>query len=244
MGIDLRGRGTDGVRTQPEGPLIEAVGLSAGYGHLAVLHEINLSVQAGEVVALVGPNGSGKTTLILTLAGIIPASRGHVAMAGKPVTAPLHQRARAGMRLITEDRAVFTSLSVTDNLRLAHKSVKGPLAVFPELRPLLRRRVGLLSGGEQQMLTLARALSGPTSLLLADELSLGLAPLIVRRLLRAVREAADNGGMGVLLVEQHIRNALSVADRVYVLRQGRIALSGTASEMGARLAEIESSYLN
>lgn len=225
------------------GALIEASGLSAGYGHLAVLHDIDLHVAAGEVVALAGPNGAGKTTLMLTLAGVISAEQGQVSIGGSPTTSPLHHRARRGMRLITEDRSVFPGLSVADNLRLAHKSPERPLEIFPELRPLLRRRVGLLSGGEQQMLTLARALSGTASLLLADELSLGLAPLVVRRLLRAVREAADRG-MGVLLVEQHIRNALSVADRVYVMRQGRIVMTGTSAEMTARLGEIESSYLS
>jgi branched-chain amino acid transport system ATP-binding protein len=231
-----------GTRTDAE-PLVAAESVSSGYGSLAVLHEIDLHVRAGEVVALVGANGAGKTTLLLTLAGVIPTSHGTVRMYGEPTTAPLHRRARRGLRLITEDRAVFSTLPVKDNLRIAHKSPAEPLALFPELEPLLRRRVGLLSGGEQQMLTLARALTGSTRLLLADELSLGLAPLVVRRLLRAVRQAADERGVGVLLVDQQVRNALSVADRVYVMQRGRVVLSGTAPEMSARLDEIEASYL-
>ncbi|MFI7667583.1 ABC transporter ATP-binding protein [Nocardia sp. NPDC049526] len=216
--------------------------MSAGYGQLPVLTDMNLRVDAGEVVALVGANGAGKTTTLLALAGEVPVTAGQVRFDGKPWAGSLEQRARGGLRLITEDRAVFMSLSVADNLRLAHKSLDEPLALFPELEPLLRRKVGLLSGGEQQMLTLARALAGDTRLLLADELSLGLAPIVVGRLLRAVRAAADRG-MGVLLVEQQIRNALAVADRAYVLRRGRVVLQGPAAELRGRIGEIEASYL-
>lgn len=222
--------------------LLECTGLSAGYGQVPVLNDVNLRVGAGEVVALVGANGAGKTTTLLALAGEVPVTAGQVRFDGEAWTGALHHRARQGLRLITEDRAVFMSLSVADNLRLAHRSFDEPLAIFPELRPLLRRRVGQLSGGEQQILTLARALAGHTRLLLADELSLGLAPIIVGRLLRAVRAAADRG-MGVLLVEQQIRNALAVADRAYVLRRGRVALEGPAAELRGRIDEIEASYL-
>ena len=225
-----------------EKPLLAAQGLRSGYGSMAVLHDIDIAVGAGEVVELVGPNGAGKTTLLLTLAGVLTPSRGTVQLDGQVSSGTLHGRARQGLRLITEDRAVFSNLSVYDNLRVAHKDLEPALTLFPELQPLLRRRVGLLSGGEQQMLTLARALTGDTRLLLADELSLGLAPKIVRRLLGAVRAAADRG-IGVLLVEQQVRNALSVADRVCVLQRGRIVLAGTATEMTGRLAEIEASYL-
>lgn len=221
---------------------IEAVGLSAGYGQVPVLSGINISVRPGEVVALLGANGAGKSTVLLALAGELPPSRGEVRMNGAVTTSPLHRRARRGLRLITEDRAVFMSLTVADNLRLAHKSLDRPLGLFPELEPLLGRKVGLLSGGEQQMLTLARALSGPTTVLLADELSLGLAPLIVQRLLRAVREAADHG-MAALLVEQQVRNAFSVADRAYLLRRGRIVLEGPVAELRDRVDEIQDSYL-
>lgn len=222
--------------------LLDCVGMSVGYGPLPVLTDVNVRVGAGEVVALIGANGAGKSTTLLALAGVLPVQTGQVRFDGRDWNASLEQRAREGLRLITEDRAVFMSLSVADNLRLAHKSLDEPLSIFPELRPLLRRKVGLLSGGEQQMLTLARALAGDARLLLADELSLGLAPIIVGRLLDAVRTAADRG-MGVLLVEQQIRNALRVADRAYVLRRGRVVLEGPTAELRTRIDEIEASYL-
>ncbi|MFI0961288.1 ABC transporter ATP-binding protein [Streptomyces sp. NPDC021080] len=223
-------------------PVIEAVEISAGYGEVPVLDQVSVQVRAGEVVALVGANGAGKSTTLMALSGELPLTHGEVRMDGQVVTGPLHARARRGLRLICEDRSVFMSLSVADNLRLAHDTLDEPLALFPELEPLLERKVGLLSGGEQQMLTLARALSGPTRLLLADELSLGLAPLIVQRLLKAVRAAADRG-MAVLLVEQQVRNALAVADRACVLQRGRVVLEGTADELRSRTGEVEASYL-
>jgi branched-chain amino acid transport system ATP-binding protein len=232
------------VTADPSPPAaIEAIGVSAGYGHVPVLTDVSLYVRPGEIVALVGANGVGKTTTLLTLAGEVPLTKGEVRIDGVPTRRSLHRRARAGLRMITEDRAVFMSLNVADNLRLAHKSIDEPLELFPELKPLLNRRVGLLSGGEQQMLTLARALAGEAKILLADELSLGLAPLIVQRLLRSVRAAADRG-MAVLLVEQQVRNAFAVADRAYVLRRGRVVLEGTTAELRDRTDELEASYLS
>lgn len=222
--------------------LLESKNVSVGYGSVPVIHDLNVLVRPGEVVALLGPNGAGKTSALLTLAGELPPAGGQVLMDGRPARSGLHRRAKAGLRLITEDRSVFMGLTVHDNLRLAHKTIEPSLEIFPELRSLLRRKVGLLSGGEQQMLTLARALTGDTRILLADELSLGLAPLIVARLLAAVRAAAD-GGMGVLLVEQQVRNALSVADHGYVLSRGRVVIEGTAAELKRRSEEIEASYL-
>jgi branched-chain amino acid transport system ATP-binding protein len=223
-------------------PIIEARALTVGYGPISVLHDFDVQVRPGEVVALLGPNGSGKTTSLLALAGELPLLSGEVLLSGAPAPSGLHRRARLGLRFVSEDRAVFMGLTVHDNLRLAHKDIEPCLELFPELKKLLRRKVGLLSGGEQQMVTLSRALSGDTRILLADELSLGLAPLIVQRLLAAVRAAADRG-VGVLLVEQQVRNALEVADRAYVLKRGRVVIEGTAAELRAREAEIESSYL-
>jgi branched-chain amino acid transport system ATP-binding protein len=150
---------------------------------------------------------------------------------------------RQGLGFVPEERAVFTSLSAGANLRLRPGAAKGAIELFPELAPLLRRRAGLLSGGEQQMLTLGRALAADPKLLLIDELSLGLAPLVVARLLLSVRAAADRG-VGVLLVEQHAGEALSVADRVVVLRRGRVALQGSSAELREHVGELESAYLS
>ena len=223
-------------------PLLEAVGLTVGYGAFPVVKDLDLAVGAGQVVALLGPNGAGKTTTLRALAGELTPQAGEVRWLGRTASGPVFRRARHGLRFVTEERSVFMSLTVGDNLRLSHRSPDQALELFPELVPLMRRRAGLLSGGEQQMVTLARALCGDGKVLLADELSLGLAPLVVQRLLDAVRVAADRG-MAVLLVEQHLRNALRVADHGVVLRRGRVAISGTASELSARTAEIEDSYL-
>ena len=223
-------------------PLLEAVALCAGYGGVAVVHDLSLTVHAGEVVVLLGANGAGKSTTLRTCAGAIPAVSGEVRWKGKATHAPLHRRARRGIGLVTEERSVFMGLTAEANLRLGRGSVAKALELFPELTALLKRRAGLMSGGEQQILTLARALAGEPAALLADELSLGLAPLVVRRLLIAVREAADRG-VGVLLVEQHAAQALAIADRGYVFRRGRVVMSGTAAELRQNFDEIRNSYL-
>ncbi|MET0726741.1 MAG: ABC transporter ATP-binding protein [Acidimicrobiales bacterium] len=215
--------------------------LTAGYGDVPVLRSIDLHVGAGELVALLGPNGAGKTTTMLALGGVLP-STGDVRFEDRPLTGPLHRRARRGLGLITEERAVFRQLSTRTNLALGAGGVDGALALFPELERLLGRKAGLLSGGEQQILVLARALAARPRLLLVDELSLGLAPLIVRRLLNALRQAASEG-TGVLLVEQHARQALEFADRAYVLLRGAIELEGTGAELRSRLGDIERTYL-
>ena len=225
------------------GSLIEAVGLSAGYGKMAVVHEIDLRVDAGEVVALFGANGAGKTTTLLTLAGELAPMEGDVRFLGEPTRAPMHARCRNGLGYVTEERSVIMELSVADNLKLAAVSPADAFGYFPALEAIMDRKAGLCSGGEQQMLSLARALGRTPKVLLADELSLGLAPIIVTNLLQAVRLAADERGVGVLLVEQHVRRALAVADRAYVMERGRITLSGTASEVAGQLDKIEAAYL-
>ena len=224
-------------------PILEARGLSAGYGPQPVVHDVNIEVRPGEVVALLGPNGAGKTTTLLALAGELPLLAGEVAIDGRVTTAPLHLRAQRGLVFVTEEKSVFMSLTTRDNLKVADVGLDEALALFPELERRLDVRGGLLSGGEQQMLSLARGLCRHPSVLLADELSLGLAPMVVTRLLEAVRDAADKRGAAVLLVEQHVRQALRFADRAYVMRRGRVVLEGTASELGGRLQEIEDSYL-
>ena len=223
-------------------PAIEARNLSAGYGKQAVIKNINIVVNPGEVVALLGSNGAGKTTTMLSLSGELSPLEGEVLIDGKPTKAPLHIRAKQGMSYVTEEKSVIMGLSTRDNLRVAKADVDEALRLFPSLDKRIDVRGGSLSGGEQQMLTLARALGRHPKVLLADELSMGLAPLIVQRLLQAVREAADTRGTGVLLVEQHVRQALKYADRAYVMRRGVVELEGTAKELAGRIDEIEATY--
>jgi branched-chain amino acid transport system ATP-binding protein len=223
--------------------LIEARGLSAGYGRMPVVRDIELRVGAGEVVALLGPNGAGKTTTLLALAGELAPMAGDVTFLGTPTTAPMHIRCRKGLGFVTEERSVIMGLTVADNLRLARVPPPVAFGFFPMLERLLDRRAGLCSGGEQQMLALARALGRDPKVLLADELSLGLAPIVVEKLLAAVRASAIERGVGVLLVEQHVSQALQVADRVYVMERGRIALSGTAQEVRSQAGRLEAAYL-
>jgi branched-chain amino acid transport system ATP-binding protein len=223
--------------------VIEARGLSAGYGKMAVVRDIDLRVGRGEVVALIGANGAGKTTTLLTLAGELSPLQGEVRFLGEPTTAPMHVRCRNGLGYVTEERSVIMDMSVADNLRLASVAPAKAFGYFPALERIMDRRAGLCSGGEQQMLSLARALGREPKVLLADELSLGLAPIIVPNLLQAVRTAADERGVGVLLVEQHVHQALEIADRVYVMERGRISLSGSSDEVVGQLDKIEAAYL-
>jgi branched-chain amino acid transport system ATP-binding protein len=223
--------------------LLEARNLSAGYGGQPVVRGVDLEVHAGEVVCLLGPNGAGKTTTMLTLCGELTPIEGEVLLDGEVTRAPLHRRVAHGLGLVTEERSVFKGLSCRDNLRCGGGSVEQALEYFPELEPRLSVRGGLLSGGEQQMLSLARALTRRPRVLLADELSLGLAPLVVDRLLQAVRAAADGRQTCALIVEQHARKALKYADRIYLMNRGRIQLAMTAAEAMQRIGEIEDAYL-
>jgi branched-chain amino acid transport system ATP-binding protein len=222
--------------------LIEARCLIAGYGAITIVDNLDLHVDAGEVVALLGPNGAGKTTTVMTLAGELPPLGGEVFLNGERTTAPLYRRARSGLGLITEERTVFMSMSVAENLRVNRGDVELALELFPELVPHLKRQVGMLSGGQQQILALARAFSRKSTIILADELSLGLAPIIVNRLLGAIRAIADRGA-AVLLVEQQIHKALKYVDRGYVLRQGRIGMEGDVKFLEQHLDEIRRTYL-
>ena len=223
--------------------LIEARRVSSGYGKMAVVRDLDLRVDAGEVVALIGANGAGKTTTLLTLAGELSPMEGEIDFLGQTTRSPMHARCRQGLGDVTEERSVIMDMSVADNLKLAAVTPSIAFSYFPALEAIMGRRAGLCSGGEQQMLSLARALGREPKVLLADELSLGLAPIIVTNLLQAVRDAATERGVGVLLVEQHVRQALSIADRVYVMERGRIALNGTSNEVAGQIERIETAYL-
>jgi len=178
------------------------------------------------------------------LAGELAPLAGEVRFLGEPTTAPMHVRCRNGLGYVTEERSVIMDMSVAHNLKLASVPQAVAIGLFPALEAIMDRPAGLCSGGEQQMVSLARALGRQPRLLLVDELSLGLAPIIVANLLETVRAAADQSGVGVLLVEQHVRKALKIADRVYVMERGRIVLSGPTSEVQGQLERIETAYLS
>ncbi|MDQ7905234.1 ABC transporter ATP-binding protein [Phytohabitans sp. ZYX-F-186] len=228
--------------------LVETQGLTCGYGRLPVVRDLDLTVCAGEVVCLLGANGAGKTTSLLTIAGALPRLGGSVRVGGKPAPAAAHIVARRGLALVPEGRGLFYRLTVAENLRLrrhrrSRVSIDDVLGHFPVLADLMGRRAGLLSGGEQQMLALAGALVADPQVILLDEMSLGLAPIVVERLLPIVRGIADERGMGVLLVEQHILAALTVADRGYVMAHGSVVASGTATDLRRDAELLEASYL-
>jgi len=219
-------------------PLLEARALYAGYRDLAAARNINLALHRGEIVALLGPNGAGKTTTLMTLAGALPALGGEVLW---KIQSPLYKRVRGGIGFIPEERSVITKLSVKDNLLLGRGDVDTAVSLFPQLKPILRRRAGLLSGGEQQMLTLARCLASGPSVVLVDELSLGLAPIVVQKLLETLRDAAIQTGTAVLLVEQQVQRALTVSDRWYLLRHGSIEATGVSDAAAAQ--QLSAAYL-
>jgi len=218
-------------------------GLRAGYGRIEIVHGVDLRVAPGEVVALLGPNGAGKTTTLLTITEHLRPLGGRVRLGDRPVTGGPHRIARAGLGLVAE-RSVFASLSTEANLALGAGGIRAAVDLFPELGPLLPRRAGMLSGGEQQILALARALAARPRFLLLDEVSAGLAPLVVERLFGAARHAACELGIGILLVEQQVRRALSVADRGYVLNRGAVAASATAAELRALTENGSADYLS
>jgi len=223
--------------------VISVKGMSTGYGGNPVVHDLSFEVKAGEVLCLLGPNGAGKTTTMLALAGELPLLGGEVEFGGIKQKAPLYKRARVGLSYVTEERSVFKGMTLRDNLRVGGVSSKEVLELFPELEQRMTTRGGLLSGGEQQMLTLGRALARKPKLLLADELSLGLAPLVVDRLLQAVRRAADEQGTAVVMVEQHAHKALRYTDHAIVMRRGCVGLDLTGEDARKRIDDVEHAYL-
>ena len=223
-------------------PLLEVTGLHAGYGRAEVLHGLDLRAARGSVVTVIGPNGAGKSTLLNALMGVLPA-QGRIDYDGQPLALrSLEERVMQGMALVPETRALFGSMSVEDNLRLgAYRQVRlgrrdsepaldEVFALFPRLKERRAQLAGTLSGGERQMLAVGRALMGQPSLLMLDEPSLGLAPLVVRDIFRTISGLRATG-VTILLVEQNARAALEVADYGYVLEMGEIALQGPAAAL-------------
>ena len=212
--------------------MLEVRGLSAGYGRAQVLFDIDLDVGKGEVVALLGRNGAGKSTTLKAIMGLVPALSGAIVFGGRPLgELEPYERARLGLGYVPEDRRIFTDLTVTENLEVARQPARGAappwteerlFALFPALAPLRDRRGARMSGGEQQMLCIARTLAGNPSAILLDEPSEGLAPLVVAQVAQAIREI-KRAGLAVLLAEQSRHFTDRVADRAYVLEKGVIS---------------------
>jgi branched-chain amino acid transport system ATP-binding protein len=229
-------------------PALACTGLDAGYGQLTVVRDLDLHVDAGKVLAVLGPNGAGKTTVLLTIAGLLKAKAGSVAIGGRSVrTGSARQVNRLGVVLVPDSRALFTALTTTENLSIASRNggmgVDGAFDLFPALARRAKLKVGMLSGGEQQMLALARALVQDPKVLLIDELSMGLAPAVVETLMPVVRDVADETGAAIVLVEQHVQLALEVADDAVVLVHGSVGLSGSADALGKDASMLEAAYL-
>jgi branched-chain amino acid transport system ATP-binding protein len=220
------------------GPLLEVEGVDAHHGHLQALFGVSSSVDEGETVAVIGANGAGKSTLLAVIAGALAPSAGGVWFAGDDVAGvPAHRRVSQGITLVPEGRRLFRSLSVEENLQVgAFRGRKGPwdLAkvydLFPLLRPLADRAAGTLSGGEQQAVAIGRGLMANPRLILLDEVSLGLAPLVVSQLYAAMGEIVT-AGCTVVVVEQDVGQALGVADRVFCLLEGRVSLTGAPQDL-------------
>lgn len=235
------------VVPDPTDVRLSLTGVTAGYGPVTVLKDVSLEVAAGEILAVLGPNGAGKSTLAKTIEGMIRARTGSVTYQGKDITtAPAFERMRAGVALVPEGRRLFGELSVRENLQLGLRSMRHPeplervYELFPKLREIGDRRAGALSGGEQQMVAIGRALASEPSVIIFDELSLGLAPIIVNRMLDAVAQIAD-WGTSVILIEQNVHKSLALADRILVLRRGEVVFSGNPS--GFTEEELARAYL-
>lgn len=221
-------------------PVLKVRNLTASYGRIQVLHGINIKVGAGQLISLVGANGAGKTTLLKTISGLMSATGGTITLFGNAITStPPDRRVRAGISLVPEGRQVFAPLSVEDNLRLGAYTRRDDnreidLERMYELFPILKQRrrlaAGMLSGGQQQMLAIARALMARPKMLLLDEPSMGLAPRLVQEIFEVIINFKDQG-IPILLVEQNAQEALSIADYAYVLETGRVTAEGTGADL-------------
>lgn len=234
----------------PSSPVLQVQTLVTKHGRLQVLHGIDLTVDVGKIVALVGANGAGKTTLLRTISGVVPASRGKVFFSGKNITQTSpDQRVRYGICQVPEGRQVFGPMSVEDNLLLGAYSRRDRTVsdfeqvyeILPVLKEKRAQLAGTLSGGQQQMLAIGRALMGRPKLLLLDEPSMGLAPLLVQEVFATIQRLRK-AGITILLVEQNARAALQIADKGYVLETGKIVAEGSGSELLASKS-IQSAYL-
>jgi branched-chain amino acid transport system ATP-binding protein len=229
-------------------PILSLDAVTAGYDNAAVLRNLTLTVAPGEVVALLGANGAGKTTTLRVISGVVKPMIGRVLFAGEDLSsAAPPERARRGIAHVPEGRGIFFGLTVAEHFRLSYRGERLDQDVafeyFPALAELRDRRAGLLSGGEQQMLAVGRALARRPRALLLDELSLGLAPVIVERLLPVVHRFAEQDGCAVLLVEQHVNLGLEIADRGYILSHGEVIAHETAAVLREDHGLLVASYL-
>jgi branched-chain amino acid transport system ATP-binding protein len=233
-------------------PLLSIRGVHTYYGRVAALKGVDLDVHAGEIVTMIGANGAGKSTLMMTICGSPRAREGAIVFDGRDITKlPTHEIARLKLAQSPEGRRIFSRMTVLENLQMGATVAEGGefdadlarvLELFPRLKQRLNQRGGTLSGGEQQMLAIGRALMARPRLLLLDEPSLGLAPLIVRQIFDAIRRLNHDDGLTVFLVEQNAYHALKLAHRAYVMVNGRITLTGTGSGLLER-PEIRHAYL-
>jgi len=232
--------------------MLSISGVKTYYGNIQALHGVDMEVEDGEIVTLIGANGAGKSTLLMTICGNPQAAAGRIMLDGREITgAPTFEIIRMGVAQAPEGRRIFSRMTVMENLQMGattgrpedfEDSLEQVLALFPRLKERAQQRGGTLSGGEQQMLAIARALMSRPRLLLLDEPSLGLAPLVVKQIFQAIRQINEEQQMTIFLVEQNAYHALRLANRGYVMVNGKITLSGTGRELLAR-PEVRAAYL-